>query len=116
MKPRMRLMTAGLWGINLPEPYSHLGTIFGITPEDTYRNYQRICSDFGLIKQEGKCWCRTCRPITLEDMRFVVCPECGNKRCPKANDHRNECTNSNDPGQPGSAYPNADTTAADKAA
>ncbi|MHA0939380.1 hypothetical protein, partial [Enterobacter kobei] len=28
------------------------------------------------------CWCRTCRPITLRDMRFVVCPECGNKRCP----------------------------------
>lgn len=28
------------------------------------------------------CWCRTCRPVTLNDMRFVVCPDCGNKRCP----------------------------------
>lgn len=37
-------------------------------------------------------------------MRFVVCPECGNKRCPKANDHRNACTNSNEPGQPGSSW------------
>ena len=35
---------------------------------------------------------------------FVVCPECGNKRCPKATDHNNPCTNSNDPGQPGSIY------------
>lgn len=54
-----------------------------------------------------KCWCRTCRPITLTDMRFVVCPECGNKRCPHANDHRNACTGSNEPGQEGSAYPAA---------
>lgn len=54
-----------------------------------------------------KCWCRTCRPITLTDMRFVVCPQCGNKRCPHANDHRNACTGSNEPGQEGSAYPAA---------
>ena len=53
------------------------------------------------------CWCRTCRPITLTDMRFVVCPECGNKRCPHANDHQNACTGSNEPGQEGSAYPAA---------
>ena len=36
-----------------------------------------------------------------------VCPECGNKRCPHANDHRNACTGSNEPGQEGSAYPAA---------
>ena len=53
------------------------------------------------------CWCRTCRPITLRDMRFVVCPDCGNKRCQHANDHRNACTGSNEPGQEGSAYPAA---------
>lgn len=55
---------------------------------------------------EGKpdCWCLTCRPITVEDMRFVVCPDCGNKRCPKANDHRHDCTGSNEPGQKGSAW------------
>ncbi|WP_374183144.1 hypothetical protein AAHW99_07280 [Klebsiella variicola subsp. variicola] len=54
------------------------------------------------------CWCRRCRPVVLNDMRFVVCPDCGNKRCPRANDHRNSCTGSNEPGQEGSAYP--DTT------
>lgn len=53
------------------------------------------------------CSCRTCRPVTISDMRFVVCPECGNKRCPHANDHRNACTGSNEPGQEGSAYPAA---------
>ena len=53
------------------------------------------------------CWCHTCRPVTMGDMRFVVCPECGNKRCPHANDHRNACTGSNEPGQEGSAYPAA---------
>lgn len=56
---------------------------------------------------EPTCWCRTCRPVTVTDMRFVVCPQCGNKRCPHANDHRNVCTGSNDPGQEGSAYPAA---------
>jgi len=55
----------------------------------------------------AKCWCQTCRPVTMNDMRFVVCPECGNKRCPRANDHRNACTGSNAPGQDGSAYPAA---------
>ena len=53
------------------------------------------------------CWCRTCRPVMMSDTRFVVCPECGNKRCPHANDHRNDCTGSNEPGQVGSAYPAA---------
>ncbi|EDE2075061.1 hypothetical protein GBD53_17325 [Salmonella enterica] len=53
------------------------------------------------------CRCRTCRPVTMSDMRFVVCPDCGNKRCPHANDHRNACTGSNEPGQIGSAYPAA---------
>ncbi|MEP8486596.1 hypothetical protein ABKV78_15495 (plasmid) [Enterobacter asburiae] len=53
------------------------------------------------------CSCRTCRPVTFSDSRFVVCPECGNKRCPHANDHRNACSGSNEPGQEGSAYPAA---------
>ena len=53
---------------------------------------------------EPKCWCETCRPITLTDMRMVLCPDCGNKRCPHATDHRNACTGSNKPGQKGSSY------------
>lgn len=49
--------------------------------------------------------CHTCAPITMQNMRMILCPTCGNKRCPHANDHRNACTGSNEPGQPGSAYP-----------
>lgn len=60
-----------------------------------------------------KCWCHTCRPVTMNDARFVVCPDCGNKRCPRANDHRNACTGSNEPGQEGSAYPAAPQQEAD---
>lgn len=66
----------------------------------------RICAELSANSTANPdCWCRTCRPVTLNDMRFVVCPDCGNKRCPRANDHRNACTGSNEPGQEGSAYP-----------
>lgn len=51
----------------------------------------------------GSCGCETCRPITILDMRMVLCPICGNKRCPKARNHINDCTGSNDVGQRGSA-------------
>jgi hypothetical protein len=36
--------------------------------------------------------------------RMFLCETCGNKRCPHAADHRNACTGSNEPGQPGSLY------------
>lgn len=36
--------------------------------------------------------------------RMFLCPTCGNKRCPKATDHRHDCTDSNEPGQVGSNY------------
>ena len=64
-------------------------------------------------KRLSDCWCLTCRPITFSDPesnRMALCPDCGNKRCPKANDHRNACTGSNDVGQPGSAYPKSETS------
>ena len=35
---------------------------------------------------------------------MILCPSCGNKRCPKATDDTLNCTGSNEPGQPGSAY------------
>ncbi|WP_188512177.1 hypothetical protein [Enterobacter hormaechei] len=74
----------------------------------TYRAMLAAAPDFRENAETStKCWCRTCRPVTVTDSRFVVCPECGNKRCPRANDHRNACTGSNEPGQEGSAYPAA---------
>lgn len=35
---------------------------------------------------------------------MILCPDCRNKRCPKASDHRLDCTGSNATGQPGSIY------------
>lgn len=65
-------------------------------PQNAPQNIPEIIPD---------CWCCACRPVVLNDMRFVVCPDCRNKRCPRANDHRNACTGSNEPGQEGSAHP-----------
>ena len=42
--------------------------------------------------------------IPVDNLSIIVCPICGHKRCPKASDHEMACTNSNDPGQPGSVY------------
>ena len=41
-------------------------------------------------------------PVTMQ--RMIVCPDCGNKRCPKASNHRHQCTGSNEPNQRGSIY------------
>lgn len=35
---------------------------------------------------------------------MALCPTCGNKRCPGAANHVNQCTGSNETGQPGSLY------------
>lgn len=35
---------------------------------------------------------------------MILCPECGNKRCPRATSHELACTGSNEPGQEGSNY------------
>ena len=62
----------------------------------------------------GTCDCHRCikeydlryvyRQYPVDLTRMILCPTCGNKRCPKASDHRLDCTSSNEPGQPGSVY------------
>lgn len=63
----------------------------------------------------NKCECHRCiKELDLKDdymgilplnaTKMILCPVCGNKRCPKASDHRLECTNSNEKGQNGSIY------------
>lgn len=42
--------------------------------------------------------------LLLSATEMIVCPKCGNKRCPHASDHDLKCTSSNEPGQPGSIY------------
>lgn len=77
----------------------------GCVTTEAFYHWMRVAYEAGNSPAIPDCWCRTCRPVVLNDMRFVVCPDCGNKRCPRANDHRNACTGSNEPGQEGSAYP-----------
>jgi hypothetical protein len=62
------------------------------------------------------CWCITCDSTIAEAQcdngelwaslkrPFIVCPDCGNKRCPRASHHNHACTGSNEPGQMGSVY------------
>jgi hypothetical protein len=51
----------------------------------------------------GNCW--VCINASgSRAMGYVLCPECGNKRCPKASNHKLDCTHSNASGQPGSVY------------
>lgn len=71
-----------------------------------------VVSDDGFTKAYG-CWCRSCADTiaaagevcgftTFRGM--ILCPDCGNKRCPRATSHDESCTGSNEPGQVGSAY------------
>jgi Zn finger protein HypA/HybF involved in hydrogenase expression len=65
----------------------------------TFMEIQRTHDDL------TRCWCHACnKDAGSYRQRMILCPTCGNKRCPKANDHTNACTGSNEPGQPGSAY------------
>lgn len=63
------------------------------------------------MNEDSECGCYDCMhkkkdkngwPLTMST--FIVCPKCGNKRCPRATDHNLKCTNSNEPGQKGSRY------------
>lgn len=55
--------------------------------------------------REVVCRCRRCLTERGDSTpMMIVCPTCGNKRCPHATDHRHACTGSNEPGQPGSYY------------
>ena len=58
------------------------------------------------------CHCRQCQ-VDREDKkdgipmwmaRMTVCDLCGNKRCPHASNHQNECSGSNARNQTGGVY------------
>jgi hypothetical protein len=60
----------------------------------------------------NKCQCIKCMSSKVNNVTepfyphitMSTCVDCGNKRCPKATNHSNICTNSNKPNQKGSAY------------
>lgn len=61
---------------------------------------------------DGGCFCWNCNYDETEPVtglpyvmtQMILCPSCGNKRCPHATDHRFACTGSNEPGQSGSRF------------
>lgn len=59
-----------------------------------YGNDCALCEDAARERGDMPWWARD----------FIVCPTCGNKRCPKATWHDNPCSGSNEPGQVGSVY------------
>ena len=59
------------------------------------------------LQSNLKCWCHKCcegQTGYQHMFRMVLCPTCGNKRCPRATSCKLEYTGSNEPGQVGSIY------------
>lgn len=76
-------------------------------------NDERLVTRYDKISADKPtCYCYNCNKDRLDESglapyvttRMIVCPQCGNKRCPHSTDHNLECTNSNEPGQAGSRY------------
>ena len=70
-------------------------------PIQEQKRNDHVPVEVGIVIKD--CWCYECN----QDQRYTrmfLCPQCGNKRCPRATDHREACTDSNDPGQEGSRY------------
>ena len=95
-----------------PRPYSVSQETFGNNYDAIFGKKKKAQDPIAtnLIAQYH-CWCYNCLneikdsngyPVTMGT--FVVCPDCGNKRCPKSTDHNLACSNSNNPGQHGSRY------------
>jgi hypothetical protein len=65
---------------------------FEHNPEDSYF-LKQVKTVFQLATMDiKKCWCEKC-DIDLNGMRtrMSICPDCGDKRCPKAKSHNNCC-------------------------
>lgn len=62
-----------------------------------------LCKNIDFDYSGCPCW-RCLEENKIDAWWMVVCPKCGNKRCPHASDHNYDCTDSNKSGQKGSIY------------
>ena len=97
-----------------PRPYSVSQTEFGNNFDAIFGSKKKQLAQDPIAAElvaKYQCWCYNCLseikdsngwPVTSKT--FIVCPDCGNKRCPKSTDHNLACTKSNEPGQHGSRY------------
>lgn len=74
-----------------------------LTPEQQALADKLVSGKLKLRSPE--CFCMQC-DVEENGMRsrMSLCPDCVNKRCPKATHHNNKCSGINEPGQEGSAY------------
>lgn len=90
-----------------PRPYSVSQQQFGANFDAIFR-----ANKSATVVEKPQCYCYNCNKDYTEPgamipyvaTRMIVCPTCGNKRCPHSTDHNLPCTNSNEPGQTGSRY------------
>jgi ribosomal protein L32 len=75
---------------------------FSVSQEEFGNRFETIFGKKKVAQQD--CACYNCQDEAYRMSHMIVCPTCGNKRCPHATDHNQACTNSNEPGQPGSRY------------
>lgn len=77
-----------------------------------YDNERLVTRYDKISSSKPQCFCYNCNKdyvapgetVPYVMSRMIVCPQCGNKRCPHATDHYLKCTGSNEPGQLGSRY------------
>lgn len=90
-----------------PRPYSISQTQFADNWDAIFGKKKKE-----LVQEKPDCYCFNCLKDYTEpgsvfpyvSTRMILCPDCGNKRCPHATDHLFSCTGSNNPGQTGSRY------------
>jgi len=102
----------------MPEPCAttERGDTLAFPGENTgWLQFPVAADGTAITPAEPECVCHRCIKekdlkapggvFPLSSSRMILCPVCGNKRCPKASDHRLACTGSNEPGQDGSIFP-----------
>ena len=100
------------WNVKLrSDPLQCVASLLSKSP-----SYNKPLNNRGrtMSEKQPECHCHQCiedndirdefSKMPLSAMRMILCKLCDNKRCPHASDHRNACTGSNEPGQPGSVY------------
>lgn len=77
-----------------------------ITMSDGSKRPCELCSPLVKVPppETAACGCYSCSSFERRLSVMITCPDCGNKRCPKATHHIHTCTRSDAPGQPGSRY------------
>jgi hypothetical protein len=107
---------------SIKKDLEHYQEVISMQPylERRYKNYSEMVTERLRVKdletrvkeqakliqllQKKTCHCYNCADPMTRLTTMIVCPKCGNKRCPHATNHNIACTDSNAPEQDGSRY------------